>query len=690
MGEFGLPPDGVAWGALVGALLWACVVIDPGRRARWLTFCQRHYRVVLWLLAIGAASLSLLYVVYYLRGGPRIIDATAYFQQAKTFATGQLTQATFEPSAATRGRFLYLDPLRQRLAILFPPGYAAVLSLGMLLRAPYLIGALIAAALVASTSALTLRIYQRKEAALLAGLFSATTMVLRYHTADTMAHGLTALLVTTAVLGALRGGTGGGALTGLSLGWLLATRPATFAVLALILAGYLWKQRMEARFALALGILMIPGCALWALYQWASTGSIALPTQMAYYSVADGPPGCFRYGFGKGIGCLFEHGDYVQKRLPDGYGPLQAAYVTLLRLRWHTLDVHNLEPLVIATVLALSKAFARRESRLLGLVIVGVVLAYVPFYFDGSFPGGGARLFVDMLPLEHVLVAGWLVSVTGARWFVPLSLAGFAVHGAFEHGKLRDRDGGRPMFETSALATAGVQRGLVFVDTDHGFLLGHDPAKRDPRRDVVVLRQHGDAHDWGTWQRLGQPPAYRYGFDPAQADTRPQISRIDPSELLALDRYEAESQWPVLAVTQGWVRPVYPPNGCTSSRRGLSLEPTEAAAPARRSTLPRPDRLLETGARVQLSLYAATGGLTRLGFGFVARQGGRQSVSLWIAEREMVVDRDAQTHECFEVELTDIPLQQGEQPLVVETGSRGIVLDYWRVVKPASNRDPPR
>lgn len=93
---------------------------------------------------------------------------------------------------------------------------------------------------------------------------------------------------------------------------------------------------------------------------------------------------------------------------------------------------------------------------------------------------------------------------------------------------------------------------------------------------------------------------------------------------------------------------------------------------------------------MQLSLYAATGGLTRLGFGFVARQGGRQSVSLWIAEREMVVDRDAQTHECFEVELTDIPLQQGEQPLVVETGSRGIVLDYWRVVKPASNRDPPR
>lgn len=722
MGEFGLPPDGVAWGALVGALLWLYVAFEPNRRERVATTLQRHYRGVLWLLAISAALLSLLYVVHYLRGGPRIIDATAYLQQAKTFATGQLTQPAFEPSAATRGRFLYLDPHHNRLAVLFPPGYAAALSLGVLLRAPWVVGVLIAAALVASTAALTLRIYPRKDAALLAGLFSATTMVLRYHTADTMAHGLTALLVTTTLFGALRGGTSGGALAGLSLGWLLATRPVTFAALALVVAWYLVKQRVEARFALTLGVLMIPGCALWILYQWVSTGSITQPTQMAYYTVADGPPGCFRYGFGKGVGCLFEHGAYVESRLPNGYGPLQAAYVTLLRLRWHALDIHNFEPLAIATALALGKAFARRESKLLGLAILGVVLAYVPFYFDGSFPGGGARLLVDMLPLEHVLVAGWLINGTAARWFVPLSLAGFAFHGAFEHGKLRDRDGGRPMYEASALAKAGVESGLVFIDTDHGFLLGHDPAKHNPLREVVVLRHHGDAHDRDAWQRLGQPAAYSYGFDPTRANAQAYVSRLDPGALLARDRYEAESQWPALAVTQGWIRPVYPPNGCTSARRGLSLEPvaTDArlssalplqrdpgpssaqpslsltfqrdkdpktdprtgAQPSSASTSLR-DRDLETGAHVQLSLYAAKGGLTRLGFGFVAREGGRQSVSIGIAEREIVVDRDAQTHECFEIDLGDIPLRQGEQPLIVATGPRGIVLDYWRVLEAA-------
>ncbi len=32
------------------------------------------------------------------------------------------------------------------------------------------------------------------------------------------------------------------------------------------------------------------------------------------------------------------------------------------------------------------------------------VLAYAPFYFDGDYPGGGARFFADILPLEHVLV----------------------------------------------------------------------------------------------------------------------------------------------------------------------------------------------------------------------------------------------------------------------------------------------
>ena len=36
-------------------------------------------------------------------------------------------------------------------------------------------------------------------------------------------------------------------------------------------------------------------------------------------------------------------------------------------------------------------------------LVVAHVLAYVPFYFDGNYPGGGARLLADVLPAEHAL-----------------------------------------------------------------------------------------------------------------------------------------------------------------------------------------------------------------------------------------------------------------------------------------------
>lgn len=659
MGQFGLPPDVVAWCAMAAALGMAAVALASEQRLRLARFAERHYRLTLCTLALAAAALSIGYVAYYLRGGPRIIDATAYYQQARTFAAGDLTLPLFEPTTATRGRFLYLEPNHNTLGVIFPPGYAACLSLGFLVRSPYAIGAAIAGLLVWASASLTLRLFQRKDAALLAGLFSVTTAALRYHTADTMSHGFAALLTTLAVLGSLSDGMAGGILAGLSLGWLLATRPVTFAVVVLACVGYRLLHARHANWFLPFAAALVPGCALWLLYQFATTGSFTHATQMAYYSVADGPAGCFRYGFGKGIGCVFEHGSYIEKRLPDGYGLGQAGFVTLLRLRWHSLDLHNLEPLALATLIALAKAVRQPNTRLLAVAILGVFLGYMPFYFDGNYPGGGARFFADVIVLEHVLVAGWLVNTRWSRWFLPLSLTGFAVHGSFEHLQLRNRDGGRPMFEPAVLSDAGVSRGLVFVGTDHGFLLGHDPSARDPHRELVVLRHHGDAHDRVLWESLGRPQAYRYEFDPTEREARAHVSRIESSELLGLVRYEAESQWPVLAIEQGWVRPVYPPNGCTSARRGLALEPALS------------------GASAQLTLYSEQPGTAEIELGFVARKAGHQRIAVRIGQREVVVDRDAQAHECFEARLHDVTLGRGEQSFWVQTNDLGVVLDYW-------------
>lgn len=662
MGDFALPSSGFAWFALAVAALWAVLLGQSRHYTRCLAAAERHYYKVLLLLSLVAAVGSLVYVALYLRGGPRIIDATAYFQQAKVFASGALTSPAFEPSAATRGRFTYFDSAAAASAIIFPPGYPALLSLGVRLGAPMLVGATLAALLVWSTAELARQLFAHKTVALLAGLLSATNMALRYHTADTMSHGLAALLVTTSVCGTLGASLPSGALAGLSLGWLLATRPVTGAALLITCVAYRTLHVREYRWFLGCGLGLLPGLGLWLAYQWACTGSPWHATQYAYYAVADGPPGCFRYGFGSNIGCLFEHGDYVERRLPHGYGLLQAAYVTVLRLRWHSLDVHNFELLALGLLVAIKAGWRDARCRLNIIAIAAVVLGYLPFYFDASYPGGGARLFVDIIPLEHALVAGWLLSTPWARWFLPLSLAGFALHGSFEHAKLRDRDGGRPMFEPAELKRANIRSGLVFVDTDHGFLLGHEPRLRDAQRGIVVLRAHDDAHDRAAWQALGRPAAYRYRFDPAAKDARAQLLPLLPDELSSWTRFEAEAEWPALRVDSGWVRPVFPPNDCSSSRRGLALEPIGGKAAA------------------TLGLYAERAGLFDIEVGFVGRSTGRQRIALTIGPAERVIEQDALEHQCFTRALENVELAIGEQPLRVTTNELGVVLDYWRVV----------
>jgi hypothetical protein len=627
---------------------------------------ETHYGRICFALSVLAALLSLGYVEHYLRGGPRIIDATTYLLEARGFASGHLGLEPLPVSAAQRGRFLYFDPETRHLSALFPPGYPALLALGIRAGCPALIGAGLAALLVWATALLARRVFDSRPAALFAASLSVANACLRYHTADTMSHGLAALLVLLSLYGGLGATKRDGVIAGLALGWLFATRPATALGIGIILAVRFLCCTRAWTFLGAFVPSLLPGLGLWWLYQWSSTGDPLGSTQMAYYAVADGPRGCFRYGFGKGIGCLFEHGTYVAHRLPDGYGPWQAAYVTLLRLRWHALDVLGFEllaPLVLwAVAQALRHRDAVQEKRafFVALAILSVIVAYVPFYFDGSYPGGGARFYADIIPLEHVLVAGVFFATSLGRWILPVSLLGFAVHGAFEHHALRERDGGRPMFEPRVLKSHGVSRGLVFVDTDHGFALGHDPAARDPKREIVVVRRHADAHDRVLWERLGRPDAYHYVFDPGQSRFTPQVWPVETRTLQTAQSFEAEAEWPPWSVSRGWVMPVYPPNDCTSARRGLALEPDAA------------------GASVTLAVHVESPQLKRLHVAFVARERGRQQLTLSLGQLRHDVDRQADAHECFAIETASLRMTPGEHRLTIETGRLGIVLDrYW-------------
>ncbi|WP_437814568.1 hypothetical protein [Sorangium sp. So ce1078] len=676
----GLPRDPAQWIALalsVAALLAGAWLLRRGRSpavARSGPAPPLPGVAVAAGLALVAALISAAYVAVYLRGGPRIIDATSYWLEARAMAAGYLAWPLDEPEASVLGRFLVRsDAAAQRgageVAVIFPPGYPALLSLGFLAGAPLAVGPLLAAALTIATYDLAARFApgapapagsaaQIPLAPLLAALFSALCAALRYHTADTMSHGLAALCFTVALASARRAldharaapaagaprrrldpAVRAAAIAGLAAGWLAATRPPSALALAATLLFVLLPGSAPGsaaagpggvapaprpsprlgRLAAALALGALPGLALLAAHQRAATGALA-SSQGAYYAVSDGPPGCFRYGFGASVGCLGEHGDFVRHNLAEGYGFLAAAGTTLRRLKLHLVDALNAEPLALLVIAGAVIALRRPRARALAVAPLLQIAAYAPFYFDGNYPGGGARFFADVLPVEHVLAAmacaaiaeragAGLAAARGGparrlRALFPVSLlpaallpmallaaalplAGFAFRAGFDHAALRDREGGLPMFDPAAVARAGVARGLVFVDTDHGFNLGFDPAPGD----VAVLRYRGDAIDRMAWEARGRPPAYRYRFAipdgaglasvaiaPLAFDAAPPRERL----------VEGESLWPPRAQRGAWALPEHAGGTCASGGRLLAVHAAASREAAVRVGLPAP------------------------------------------------------------------------------------------------------
>lgn len=604
VGAWGRPadlPSKIAAGLALVAVLIAFA--GRGRSLLGLGPFPVSRRLFLWITAFVAALLSILYIAIYLRGGPRIIDATTYFLQGRALSHGDFAWPVADPSASFRGRFLAYredDHGAGTMGGIFPPGYPLLLAFGFGFGAPMVVGPAIAAALVVATYRLARTIAEDALAphgphaardlvepiARTAALLSVVCGALRYHTADTMAHATAALGIALALDAALRKRV---LLAGLLVGAVIATRPFSALAIGVALAFVALKDpRMTVRFVLTrIALGLVPGVLLLVVAQHAVTGAWLVSSQRMYYALSDGPPGCFRWGFGK-AGCLHEHGDFVTARLPNGFGVLAALSTTLRRLRMHLLDVANLEPLALLVLVPLARArgAAKRSSAaLVALALIGLhVFAHLPFYFDGNYPGGGARFFADVLPIEHALIALAIARLAYGRYarasyvLLAASLAGFAVHASFGHRQLADRDGGRPMFEPDLLARANIAGALVFVDTDHAFNLGHDPSA-NIKKGVVVARLRGDDRDRLLYDRLDHPPTYLYKFEiPAseggvQAAAAPVVVPWAPPELGQQLRFEAESEWPSIMQRGGFAVPAYS-DSCASGGRSLVLTPT--------------------------------------------------------------------------------------------------------------------
>jgi hypothetical protein len=657
IGAWQKPPDVPALVCAVAGFVFLVCSLSPRATSAILDRILPSRGKTPWELALASSLLSLGYIAWYLRGGPRIIDATTYWLEGRSIAHGGFGFDIPDPSASFRGRFLLHHD--DRLAGIFPPGYPLLLAAGFLIGAPLVIGPLLAGAIALTTAALARQLGASENVARFAALLSLLCAALRYHTADTMSHGAAALGIALAVLFSLRARKRDAVFAGLALGWVLSTRIPSVLGVGAVAAFLTWRSKRVQW--LALGAL--PGVALLLLSQKAVTGHFFAFAQSEYYRVSDGPPGCFRYGFGSGIGCVYEHGDVVTTRLSHGYGALEAIVTNAHRLWQHADDILDGWPLALFLLPAVVRtARTSLAGKALGAIVVLQVLAYAPFYFDGNYPGGGARHLADILPLEHALIA---VAVSGMAIATfeqrALAIAGaaallFGIHTAHAHVQLQKRDGGKPMFEPDELQKAGAGHGLVFVDTDHGFALAHDPGAK-PESGFVAARWRDDAHDRLLFDRLGHPASYVYRFEKT-----PPVSSWSPPP--AADeagretwRFESESDWPPLEQSAGYAKPTWASSTCASNGRVLELVPSEA------------------GARAVIALPVPRSERWRIVPRLIRRpKDGGGTVTIGDAHWS-VEPVEASEITCIELAPVDLQLQEGEIPVILQAYGGPLALD---------------
>jgi len=393
---------------------------------------------------------------------------------------------------------------------------------------------------------------------------SILSAALRYHTADSLPYGAAAVAVAMALGCAMRARRTADArlfgVAGLAIGFLVATQPASAITTGAVVAALTWGARQRGRALAWTCVAALPGVLLLLAAHHAAVGR-TLASPMAVY-------------FG-----AFELHTPLDARA--------AAVTTLHRLRAHLLDVANLEPLAL---LALVPVVRRtRGAALAALVVAGQLVLAAPFDAGAISPGGGARLLVAVIPIEHALMALALARLFGTELAratmaaFALALAGFAVHASHDHELLAASDLGRPHYEPDVLreATGGSKfTGLLFFEDDQGFELAYDPTALE-RHEMQAVRLRGDDHDRLLYDSLGHPPvndrssARRYVVTASSAAAN---IWTPPGASGDAWRFEAESDWPPAAVWGGRPEVLESPGTCASDGRVLLLSPTAGEA----------------------------------------------------------------------------------------------------------------
>ena len=452
--------------AVVGLLTFLIVIVVHRMRLadsmagacdRVVGFWDRSPHIAIPLLAMLATALYAFNATWVFSGKPLLIDEIVQVLQARIFVEGRLT---WPLDAYPEFRsIMHLVEQDGRLYGQFPPGGPAMLALGELFGAPWLVNPVFGGLSVAAL-ALALR-----WARVSAGLGLATTFLFAcapfviFLSASHMNHvtSLTCLLIATAALiratHAERDHLWAGLICGLGLGVAATIRPLDAAAWALPAAGWLGAQAVRDRrwmafIASGVGVAVPMGIMMW------------VNTQMTGGALTFG----YTVMWGESQGLGFGAAPWGEPHTVERGLAMIAAYFNRLNEFFFETPVPILVP--VAMVIAWSRTSSALERYM--MVCSGlIVISYFAYWHDGfylgprfiftlaplvallvaRFPGVVAEKFAAVPLMRQAAIASFVAAaVAGLVFVLPIRIAGYrAVFSSFrwDYGALAAAAGAR-------------------------------------------------------------------------------------------------------------------------------------------------------------------------------------------------------------------------------------------------------
>lgn len=428
-------------------------------------------------------------------------DEAAYLFQARTIAGGSLWAAPPPAEAREAFHFYLLTVEGDRWFSVTVPGWPAVLSLGVLIGAPWLVNPLLAAASVLLAHALVRRLADRGIANITAVLMVSSPW-LHGIGGSMMPHAVTLAATLGAVLtiakardmrlpGALVLALAAGCLMGL----VFLARPQEGLVVGIVAGLWILFQRplstaFPSAFAYAVGCLLIGGLLL--LWNLVMTGDPAHLVQSEYLDRL-WVGGSNRFGFGPDIGPPERWG--ALDVFWPGHTPLEALVNAQHSLSELSLEMYGWSIGSLGlTLLALTWTPWRGFAGMMILVSAMTVVGYLFYWHTGGYYVGPRYWFMLFAPVA-VLSAMGVSSLAqrlskngdGARrlgaMMIVLMLQGMVMSGWRLTEHFPNYNGYNAYYRTLA-ENSELKNGLIFVhdgsDSAYGPAIGlTDPGLRE-------------------------------------------------------------------------------------------------------------------------------------------------------------------------------------------------------------------